>query len=513
MKRLGYRLARWGFAGLPAIGLACSQMPTAGRTNPGPIQLLSSPDTSPAHYPTSPGPASDAAFDVRLSSAPSGYDADHKQPMPVSLDAVLHLAEENNPQIAVARSKVCSAFAEKELAATAWIPEVYLGVGYWRHDGGIQLQQGPLINSDTGAFLAGPQVNATYNPRDHAYKQLAAARQVWQSHGELSKITSEQLLDASTTYIDLLAAHSALAVSRDFDKRLTDLRAKVKKLADVMTTESGRPPADIQVELAQVEGELTTQQLTQQKLQAAGDAASAKLAYLLGVDPAVRLLPVDKQIAAFHVVEAGTPTEALVSQALTNGPGIKELEGILYVIQEGIAKASGAARLLPELNLQMGEGIFGAGPGGTMAYANRFDIGLQARWNVSVLLTAEKKRQVAGAQVAQVQWTYQELKQKLALGVEEARGTILTSGGQFVTAEEQIRRAKEVVELTERRRTQGAAGATYTQIMQARKAVAQAQLSYIDLLREYDKAQLRLMILLGPGAPTPQLPNTPPLQQ
>jgi hypothetical protein len=37
--------------------------------------------------------------------------------------------------------------------------------------------------------------------------------------------------------------------------------------------------------------------------------------------------------------------------------------------------------------------------------------------------------------------------------------------------------------------------------MLSHKAVSMAQLGYIDLLREFDKAELRLMILLGPGAP------------
>src|SRR6266404_2800484 len=173
MKRLGFRLARWGIAGLPCLGLACAQVPNNDLRSP-PV---------PAAYPASPGPAADSSFNVRLSPEPVAHDANHRQALTVSLDAVMQLADEKNPQIAVARAKVASAFAEKELATKNWIPDIYIGVGYWRHEGGIQLQQGPLITSSTGAFEAGPQINATYNPRDRAYKQLMAARQVWQSHG------------------------------------------------------------------------------------------------------------------------------------------------------------------------------------------------------------------------------------------------------------------------------------------------------------------------------------------
>ncbi len=348
------------------------------------------------------------------------------------------------------------------------------------------MQQGPLITSSTGAFEAGPQINATYNPRDRAYKQLMAARQVWQSHGDLTKVTSEQLLEAATTYVDVLAAHSALSVSRDYEKHLKELQARVNKAIGVFD----KPPADLEIERAQIEGELKTQKFTQEKLHAGLDSLSAKLAYSLGLDPTTQVLPAETQIAAFHIVDANVPADALVNQALSNGPGIHELQGILWVIQDGMAKAAGPARFLPEFNLQAGEGLFGAGQGATMNFANRLDMGVQARWNLSSVFSAEHKRQVANSQVVQAQWTYQELRQKLTLGVQEARNTIVTSGG------------KKVVALNEKRlEFADKTGATYSQVVQSHRAVSQAQLGYIELLREFDKAELRLMILLGPGAP------------
>jgi outer membrane protein TolC len=487
MKRLGFRLARWGIAGLPCLGLACAQVPNSDLRSP----------PAPAAYPASPGPAADASFNVRLSPEPVAHDANHREALTVSLDAVLRLAEEKNPQIEVQRAKVASAFAEKELAEKNWIPDIYVGVGYWRHEGGIQLQQGPLINSSTGAFETGPQINATYNPRDRAYRQLIAARQVWQSHGELTKITSEQLLEAATTYVDVLAAHSALSVSRDYEKHLKELQARVKKAIAAFD----KPPADLEIELAQIEGELKTQQFIQEKLHAGLESLSAKLAYSLGLDPTTQVLPAETQIAAFHIVDANVPADALVSQALSNGPGIHELQGILWVIQDGVAKASGPARFLPEFNFQAGEGLFGAGQGGTMDFANRFDMGVQVRWNLSNVFTAEHKRQVANSQVVQAQWTYQELRQKLTLGVQESRNTIVTSGGLFTRSEQQIQQAKKVVTLTQKRLDLMTEGATYSQVMRSHQAVAQAQLGYIELLREFDKAELRLLILLGPGEP------------
>src|SRR5262249_2639984 len=152
-----------------------------------------------------------------------------KQTLPISLDIVLRLAAEQNPQIALASAKVSAACAEKEAARARWLPDIYLGVGYYRHEGGIQLQEGPLISSSTGAFATNLAINGEYNPRNYAFLQVEAARKVWQNQGELSKITYEQTLEAATTYIDLLAAHAALAVSQELEKKAQQMYEKVKK--------------------------------------------------------------------------------------------------------------------------------------------------------------------------------------------------------------------------------------------------------------------------------------------
>lgn len=493
MNGLGFRrLARWGMAGLPCLGLACVQFPAASPT----------PTATPFISPSAVVPSGDSAFNVRLSPAPTAYTATNPQPIPVSLDAVMRLAEENNPQVATARAKVCTAFAEKELAAAKWIPDIHVGIGYWRHEGGIQLQEGPLINSSTGAALGGTQINATYNPREYAFRQLAAARKVWQGHGEMTKITTEQLLDASATYIDLLAAHSALAISRDADAKIVELLDKAK-LIDKASNNS----IPTKLEVLRIEGERDVQRQTQLKLQSQIDAASAKLAYLLGLGESAQVVPVDGQMAAFHLVDATASTETLVAQALASGPGIRELEGILCVIQHGLTMATGAARWVPEVNVQLGEGAFGAGFGSSMTWSNRLDLGIHAKWNVSDLLLADRKKAVVFAQMNEVQWTYQELRSKLTLGVQEARSTIHHTGAQFTVAEDQIKRAQEAAKTFAVILKEEPMHLRYGEMMQFHKAVALAQLNYVEVLREFDKAQLRLMVLLGASVPpASQLP-------
>jgi outer membrane protein TolC len=437
----------------------------------------------------------------RLASAP--VDPSAPRVMPISLDAVLGLAEDNNPQITLARTKVWAAFTEKQLAAARWLPDVYIGVGYFQHDGGIQLQQGQIINSDTNAFAIGPNISFSYDPREYTYRQLLAARKVWQENGDLSKVTYEQTLDASTTYIDLLAAHTALSISQELQRALESLHAEAKKAHEILKT------APIELEEQRIQQEITTQIQNQRKLQGKIDAASARLAYLLGLDMNTSLLPVDTQMVAFHIVDISPPLEALVAQSLANGPGIRDLEGILGVIQTGLGQSHGISRFAPQVDMQVGEGLFGAGVLGGMGYDNRFDLAVQARWNLTELLHGQRKRQVAMAQMNQVAWTQAELRARLTMGVQESRATILSSSSNFELAEDQIRQAKKMLESVQTLQKKTPDNVTYSQVLLAHQAVARAQLNYVELLQEFDKAELRLMILLGPGAKCPVIPAAP----
>src|SRR5262249_54251993 len=369
MNRVAWR--RWvrrGMLALPWLGLACSQVAP---------NIPATPQKAP---PTTPGlmyaPSPDENFRFRMNSAPAGRVA--LEPMPISLDAVLGLAEENNPQISLARAKVWSAFSEKQLAAARWLPDVYVGVGYFRHQGGIQLQEGPLIFSNTQALNFGPNVSFSYDPREYAFRQLTAARKLWQENGDLSKITYEQTLDASTTYIDLLAAHTILSISQELEKSLRSLHAEVKKAYELLDRRLA-----LEIEMQHLQQEINAQVQNQQKLQGKIEAASARLAYLLGLDMNVTCLRVDTKMAAFHIVDISPPLEALVAQSLANGPGIRDVEGILGVIQHGLGKSKDITRFAPQVDVLAGEGLFGAGPAGNMNYDNRFELALQAPRNLT----------------------------------------------------------------------------------------------------------------------------------
>src|SRR5260370_28904266 len=100
------------------------------------------------------------------------------------------------------------------------------------------------------------------------------------------------------------------------------------------------------------------------------------------------MIPVDWTPLPLALVDAAPPTCELVGQALASGPGIQEMDGLLALIHEAMDRAQGLGKFMPVLGVRMAEGAFGAGPGSSSTWDNRFDLGLQARWNLTEYCSA-----------------------------------------------------------------------------------------------------------------------------
>src|SRR5439155_26318543 len=95
-------------------------------------------------------------------------------------------------------------------------------------------------------------------------------------------------------------------------------------------------------EVYRVQTEIAGQQQLNRKLRESARSAAAKLNYLLGLDPDTELVILDRHFTVFDLVDMAVPPQVLVDQALSGGPGIREVQGLLAVIVEAREKASGA---------------------------------------------------------------------------------------------------------------------------------------------------------------------------
>ncbi len=247
--------------------------------------------------------------------------------MPINLDSVLRLAEDHNAQIAVAREKVHEGLSEQELAARGWIPQTTAGIEYWRHEGGIPLEDGRLIHSSFGVLSPSLDIGTSIDVRQATIAAVDAERKVWQQRGELSRVSNETLLEAANTYLDLLAARRGEQIAQQLEKEQQDVLARAEKLA------TGDRSSQVLVEGVQTE--LAGRHQALSRLHHQGDAAAVKLAYLLGMGPEAMPVPIDPLPTPVDLVDATPPTADLVARALQSGPGIQELQRLLAVIQDG----------------------------------------------------------------------------------------------------------------------------------------------------------------------------------
>jgi outer membrane protein TolC len=339
----------------------------------------------------------------------------------VNLDTVLRMACERNPEILVARERV----NESQIAL----------------DAAMQSCRPEMLRKDT-------------------FKTPVAEAQLWRRRAELRRIQRDKLEDAGNTYIDILTARRGEMIGADLLKYEEQLLDRAKKLV-----ESGEKPAQVIVEA--IETVVNNQRQFNMRTRQQGDAATVKLAYLLGMGDGVPLAA-DETLAPVDMVDATAPLSGLVRQAQENGPGVVELQGLAAAIQQGIADAQCAQRICDRTGAALVCG----------------------------------RLQMAQSELQQAQLSLVDLHGKLRAGVEEAVSAILSGRDQITRASGAIEHAAETYRLTDVRLKEEGPEAnrrnnTYNAVLASIQQLSQAHANYLTAVSSYNKAQVRLLLLLG----------------
>jgi outer membrane protein TolC len=366
--------------------------------------------------------------------------------VPITLDSVLHLTDEQNLQIGQARARVAEAEARLDLLGHGWL---------------------------------------------HPAQKVNAERKVWQQRAELSKITADTCLEAANTYVDLLAAHTARTLLLQTEKDLNRLLERAQKLA---ATEPGA-----QAEVARIRTEIEGNKQESVNFSVQGAAATAKLVYLLALDPCVDLVPVDCALAPYNLVDVRLPCCELVVIAISQGPGVQELTQMVAVIDAAAERSHGLTHVAP---------------GGCSAPEDSGDdttskkcLGWMKGFGSNLFHSGARKR-IMSAGVQQAHLALDDLQAKLAAGVQEARETILGASDEIQRGIDRVKYAQESRKLSQDRLYENVPGSSYSEVLLSLQALALAELKYIAALRDYDKAQLRLMILTGGHGPAAHCAST-----
>lgn len=449
-----------------------------------------------------------------LAPPPSILDA---QTTPIDLPSALRLAAAENPELLLARERVTEAVAERQLAAAQLLPTLHAGTNFDNHTGTLQRSTGVIEKINRGSLYVGLGANAVGagtvnipgvvwdgNVSEVIFSVLVRRQIVQAREFNSIAVQNDVLLRVASAYLELLRAtgHRAIAV------RNREEAAEIARIISVNAQKGEERPADADRAAAVLEGR------NAELLQAESDmlTASARLAQLLNLDPAIRLHPTDGWAVPSPIVPDPIPVAELIAVALTQRPELRERQA---VIRAALLQLQGAKLLPFSPNLIVGysAGTFGGGSNlasegirqadGSILRQPRFDsfddrqdLDVVAYWTLrnlgvgNVALIRLARSNLRSEQLREV-----EVLDRVRAEVAAAYARTHARFAQIATAERAIR-SSQAAFTEDQKRTFSHLGLVI-EVLDSMRLLAQSRYTYLDAIIDYNRAQFELYAALG----------------
>lgn len=410
--------------------------------------------------------------------------------IPIDFVTALRLADQKNPEIAIARERIQQALANQEAAAALWLPNIEVGPNYTVHDGRIQQSAGDIIQAHRSSVFVAGMPSLVLNPGEGYYSVLAARQITTASQARAEGITNQLLLQVALTYLDLLEVYAGLEINAETlhnAQVLVDLTASFERSGKGVAADSARALV-----------ELFTRQRERYELEARLSAVSSHLTGLLRLAPEVTLKPAELNIPRWNLVPIDQPMRELVAQALLQRPELAENRALITAALERW-RAAKVLPLVPNLRLTYAGGLFGGGPDGIIDnWGGRGDFSATLSWQLTGLGFGDQAR-IREQQSVYAQAVFQQdsLEAHVAEEVVSAQQQVLAREKEFQPARDAVVAAQESYRLNEERIRRAPEQGRPIELLQAIQALAQARQNQLQLVTDFDRAQFRLFAALG----------------
>jgi outer membrane protein TolC len=440
-----------------------------------------------------------------------------EQKNPIDLAAALQLAGVQNPEILLAREQVTEAVALRQLAAAQFLPSINAGVNVDTHTGPLQRSTGVIQKVNRGAFYLGLGANAVGgstvnipgivwagNPSRTYFETLVARQGVSVREFRSLAVRNEVLLRVATTYMELLRAEGRRAIAlenRTEAAELVRLTAAYLKVGQGRKSDADRATTVLEErnrELLEAENGVLR--------------ASAGLAALLNLDPAVRLHATDGWVVPEPIVPDPIPLPELIAVALSQRPELQERRAAILAALLELR----SARLLPfSPNLIVGysAGTFGGGsnlaaegilqPDGSVLRQARFgNFDDRQDFDVVLFWTA---RNLGVGNLAQIRLAQSNLRQDQLRQVEvldRIRAEVATAYAGTHARYAQIGTGERAVQTSQSgfkedfERTRQRVG-LLIETLDSMRLLHRSRYLYLDAIVDYNQAQFALYVALG----------------
>lgn len=453
---------------------------------------------------------------------------------PIDLPGALRLAGANDLDIAIARERVAQSFAELQQARVMWLPSLYIGPNWIRHDGQAQVVEGQVRTisksslflggtAAAGSSVSGPvpaggpaQVSGLTSIlrfSDAIFEPLAARQVVEARRAGIQTATNDALLGVAEAYLDLQRAAGMLAIARE-------AATNAETLAN-LTASYARTGAGLDADYRRAVTERDRQRKNVELAVGDLEVASAELVRRTRLDPRLVVAPVEPPETVLRLVPESCPIDELIATGLRSRPELAEAQALVQATLTRLKQAK-LRPFIPSLAFRYSGGGFGGGQNGFFGdFNSRSDADVNLYWEIQNLGFAD--RAIARQRAAQQRTANLELlktQDRVASEVVGAEKGRIAASRQMNEAGRALPEAQAslALNLTNIRRGAGLPGATRPiEVLQPIQALAQARADYLDAVLAYNRAQFRLYRALGrppvltqsPPAPAPHAIATP----
>jgi outer membrane protein TolC len=303
------------------------------------------------------------------------------KPLPINLATALRLADARPLIIAAAQASVQAEAARLLQTQLLWLPDIYLGGSYYRHDGEVQGTSGTSFINSKDQFMAGGGAVLLVSAADAIFAPLAERQVVQARVADVQRARNDALQEVAETYFNVQQARGRLAGVQDTLDKTHDLQKRVNSLAKglvpVMEIDRVRAlAADLEQSVALAREDWRT--------------TSTDLTRVLRLDPTALVAPQEPPYLRVTLIAPQEPVDALVPIGLTNRPELATQQALVQAALVRL-KQERLRPLIPSLVLSgdsapasqggfLADGVFGSTVNG---HTN--PTGLRNDWNVQVL--------------------------------------------------------------------------------------------------------------------------------
>ncbi|WP_169976696.1 TolC family protein [Tautonia rosea] len=498
-------------------------------------QIVQPQDRSPL-----PSGGATLSTEIRVQDDPGKPLVPDQAVFPIDLGNALRLAGARDIEVQIARQRVAEALGELQLARSAWLPSIYYGPQWMRHDGQAQIVEGPVQTiSKSSLFVGGmaalgdgisgpvpaggpPNVggfSTILRLSDAIFLPMAARRVVDAERAGVSVAVNNAIQGVAEAYFDLQAASGKLAIASE--------AAENAEVLVELTSSFARTGLGLEADYRRslVERDLQRREVAE----AVGllEMASAELTRRTRLDPRIRVRPVEPPESILRFIPDDTSPDDLITTALLNRPELAEqrkfVEATLIRLKQARLRP-----FVPSLATRVSGGGYGGGRNDFFGnFDGRFDTDVNVFWELRGLGVGDAAyMKMADARNREAKLRVLQVQDQVAAEVVQAEKMRRAASRQIAEAERAVPDAIRSLELNiaNIRRGAGLPEATRPiEVLQPIQALARARQAYLDSVLDYNRAQVRLYFAMGrpeslpsPATPTewilpPPLPNAEPI--